>query len=669
MRLIPLLLRAGGALLLSSAAVSAAPQIGSFGFDVAGMDRAIAPGDDFAEFTGGGWKRDTPIPADRSNYGMFIALRDLSQSRTRTILEAAAKIPGDKTGDLYASFLDERAAEAKGLDPIRPLLAAIKAADSRAAIAAAMGRLRRIGVTMPFTLHVDPDDKAPDRYIATMRQSGLGLPGRDYYLGGDAKLAATRADYATHLARLLELAGEQGGASRAAAVIAFETALARAHWTRIAERDVDATYNKWSPADFAAKAPGFDWTAFFGGAGIARQPAILVAQPSAFAGEAKAFAATPVAVLRDYALLRTLESYAPFLSKKLVDENFAFTGTILGGTPENEPRWKRGVTLASGLMGEAIGREYVARYFPPEAKAAADRLVRNLIAAFDARLANLAWMAPETRVKARAKLAAFTPKIGYPERWRDYAALRIDRADLVGNVLRGREFDFQYDLDKLGKPIDRGEWGMTPMTVNAYANPVMNEIVFPAAILQPPFFDPNADPAINYGGIGVVIGHEMSHHFDDQGRHYDLTGKLADWWTPTDIARFAALTGQLVRQYDAYEPLPGLHIQGGMTLGENIADLAGLSIAHDAYRLSLGGRRGPVIDGFTADQRFYLGYAQIWRIKYREPALRQQVLTNEHSPGDYRVAEVRNVDPWYDAFAVRPGQKLYLSPDQRVRIW
>ena len=645
------------------------PQIGTFGFDEQGMDRAANPGDNFARYVGGHWQDTTEIPADRSSFGMFHVLDDLSNERTRGIVEAAAQTPGSQIGDLYASFTDEATADAKGAAPIKPLLESIKALKSRTAVAAEFGKLIRIGVRTPFSAAVGQDDKSPEHYIVSLYQSGLGLPDRDYYLKDDAKLAAIRTEYAAHLVRLFALAGEPNGAARAKAIVAFETSLAKVHWTRIESRDSDKTYNKWARADFAKHAPGFDWTAYLGAAGVDGQASYIVAQPSAVAGEAKLIGATPLPVLRDYLLIRTVEGYAPFLSKPFVDENFAFNGTTLSGTPENRPRWKRGVALVTASLGEAVGQKYVAEYFPPESKAAADALVKNVIAAMDHRLANLAWMAPETKVKARAKLAAFTPKIGYPDKWRDYAALQIKRDDLVGNVQRAREFDYRYDLNKLGKPIDRGEWFMTPMTVNAYANPTMNEIVFPAAILQPPFFDAHADPAVNYGGIGAVIGHEISHHFDDQGRKYDISGKLADWWTADDIKRFDALTDRLVKQYDAYEPLPGQHVQGALTLGENIADLAGMTVAYDAYKLSLDGKDAPVIDGFTGDQRFYLGWGQVWRTKYREAQLRQQLLTDPHSPGEQRTSVVRNLDPWYAAFSPAPTSKLYLAPDDRVRIW
>jgi putative endopeptidase len=654
------------------AAVEAArprPQIGSFGFDVAGMDRSVDPGDNFFQFANGEWLRATEIPADRSNYGMFTLLDDLSKSRTRAILDEAARQPGNRIGDFYSSFMDEARIEAAGMTPIRPLLQRIEGLTTRSQWAAELGRMLRQGTSGPFAGGVTTDDRVPTETIVRLGQSGLGLPDRDYYLRDDAALASKRDAYRAYLTQLLTLAGEENAAARAAAVLTFETQLAQTQWTRVENRDDEKTYNKWTPAELAQRAPGFDWAAYLREAGFAGQRNLLVSQPSAFTGSARAVAATPVAVLRDYAMVRLIDDAAPYLSSGFVNAHFAFHGTALGGTPENEPRWKRGVTLVTNALGDDVSRIYVERHFPPEAKAEADELVRNVIAAMDRRLAGLSWMAPETRQRARAKLAAFTPKIGYPDQWRDYSTVRIGRDDLVGNIMNATRFEYERNLAKLGRPVDRSEWFMTPMEVNAYANPTWNEIVFPAAILQPPFFDANADPAVNYGGIGAVIGHEISHHFDDQGSRYDQTGALREWWAPQDRERFNALTAQLVAQYDLYEPLPGRRVQGQLTLGENIADLAGLTVAYDAYRMSLDGRSAPVLEGFTGDQRFYLGWAQVWRREYREANLLNRLLTDPHSPSEQRVAVVRNLDPWYAAYNVQPGDTLYLAPERRVRIW
>ncbi|HEY1145641.1 MAG TPA: M13-type metalloendopeptidase [Allosphingosinicella sp.] len=645
-----------------------APQIGTFGFDVQGMDRAVRAGDNFYEYANGTWLKATPIPADKSNYGMFTVLDDLSRQRTQEILKAAEADPASKIGNAYASYLDEAAVEAKGLAPIKPWLGKIAALKDKKGYAALIAEADRNGIRGPVGAFIGQDDKQPEVYALTLVQRGLGMPDRDYYLSDDAKIVETRAAYLGHLEKMLTLAGEANAAARAKAVFDFETAIAKVHWTRVDSRDATKTYNKRTLAELVKSAPGFDFAAYFKGIG-ANIDSLIVAQPSAVTGIAALVASTPVAVLKDQLLLRSLDAYADYLPAAIAKENFAFNGTILSGTPEMEPRWKRAVTFVTNAMGEEVGKTYVEKYFPPETKAAADALVKNVIAAMGRRIDKLEWMAPETKVKAHAKLAAFTPKIGYPDKWRDYAGLQIDRGDLFGNALRSNQFEHDYAVAKLGKPIYRWEWGMTPMEINAYANFGMVEIVFPAAILQPPFFDPHADPAINYGGIGAVIGHELSHHFDDQGAKFDGEGRLSDWWTPKDVANFQALTGQLGAQYDAYEPLPGMHVQGKLTMGENIADLAGLTLAHDAYIASLGGKEPPVIDGFTGDQRFYLGWAQVWRRNYREANLRQRLLTDPHSPSEQRSSVVRNLDPWYGAYDVKPDAKLYLSPEQRVRIW
>jgi putative endopeptidase len=650
-------------------AAAGKPQYGTFGFDESGMDRSVAPGDDFYTFANGAWAKNTPVPPDRSNFGMFTVLDELSTARSRAILEEQAKAPGTKTGDFYASFMDEKAVDAAGIAPLTPVLASIKAVVSKAALASKFAELRKQGVNAPFIVYVGQDDKDPEHYIVGAVQGGLGMPDRDYYLKTDAKIVETRAAYQAFVAKLLDLAGEPNSAARAAAIVAFETELAKVHWTRIDSRDSDKTYNKWSRADFDKAAPGFGWDAFLKTAGVNDQQNFLVAQPSAFSGTAKILTDTPLPVLRDYLLVNTINAYAPYLSKPFVDADFAFNQTTLSGTPENSARWKRGVNLIKDNIGEELGKAYVARYFTPETKAAADALVHNVIAAMGRRIDNLEWMASETKAKAHEKLAAFTPKIGYPTKWRDYSSLEIKRGDLLGNVTRANVFEWQRGLNKLGTPLDRTEWGMTPMEINAYANFGMNEIVFPAAILQPPFFDPHADPAVNYGGIGAVIGHELSHHFDDQGRKYDMHGALVDWWTPEDVKRFTALTDKVIKQYDGYEPLPGMHVQGALTLGENMADLAGLTVAYDAYKMSLGGKEAPVIDGMTGDQRFYLGWAQVWRRNYREANLRQRLLTDPHSPSIERVSIVRNMDPFYKAYDPKPGSKLYLAPADRIRVW
>jgi len=652
----------------SAQAKANAPQIGTFGFDVAGMDRSIAPGTDFYGHANGTWAANTPIPADKSNYGMFTVLDDLSTERTRGLLDEARAKGDSKIGTAYATYLDRATIDAKGLAPIQPWLGKIKALTNKAGYAALLAEADRMGIATPVRSYVGQDDKSPETYIVRLSQGGLGMPDRDYYLSSDAKLAETRAAYLTHLTRMLTLAGEANAAARAKAILDFETGIARVHWTRIDSRNRDKAYNKLSVAELTRTAPGFDFAAYLAGIGTPVSE-LLVAQPTAIAGEARLIASTPVKVLQDQLIVRSLEGYADVLPAAIDQAVFAFQGTVLSGTPEQEERWKRAVSFTSEALGDEVSKIYVARYFPPEAKAAADALVRNVIAAMDRRIDQLDWMAPETKAKAHEKLAAFTPKIGYPDRWRDYSNLQIVSGDAFGNKVRAAHWAHEWNIGHLGKPLQRWEWGMTPMMVNAYANFGMVEIVFPAAILQPPFFDPNADPAVNYGGIGAVIGHELSHHFDDQGAKYNKEGRLTDWWTPADVAAFKKRTDALVAQYDPYEPLPGMKVKGALTLGENVADLAGLTVAHDAYMASLEGKAPPVIDGFTADQRFYLGWAQVWRRNYREANLRQRLLTDPHSPSQQRAWIVRNLDPWYPAFQPDAGSKLFLAPEQRVRIW
>jgi len=653
----------------AQAGATAKPQYGTFGFDTAGMDRSIAPGDDFFGYANGTWAKTTQIPADKARYGMFNVLDDLSRQRTRAIIEEQAKQANSKIGNAYASFMDEAGIEAKGLAPLEPWLGQVRALKSKAGLAQLYASAQKIGISAPFRMFVSQDRKAPNSYILSMSQGGLGMPDRDYYLSSDPKLAETRAKYLQHLTNVLTLAGEANPAARAQAILDLETQIATAHWTRAESRDANKTYNKLSLVQLAKLAPGFDFAGLVHGAGATRANQVIVAQPTAFTGEAAAIAKAPLGALKDQLLVRSIDSYASYLPKRFDQERFNFFGTVLSGTPQQEPRWKRAVTFTTNVLGDDVSRLYVAQYFPPETKAAADKLVHNIIGAMNRRIDQLEWMSPATKIKAHAKLAAFTPKIGYPSQWRNMAGLVIKPDDVVGNAMRSARFDYAYQLGKLGGPIRRWEWGMTPMEINAYANFGMVEIVFPAAILQPPFFDPNADDAVNYGGIGAVIGHELSHHFDDQGAKYDLTGKLIDWWTPGDSKQFTARLDKYEQQIDSYEPLPGMHVNGKLTMGENVADLAGLTVAHDAYLASLNGAPPPVIDGMTADQRFYLGFAQVWRCKSREPALRQQLLTDPHSPCPVRASVVRNMDPWYSAFDVKPGQKLYLAPADRVRIW
>jgi putative endopeptidase len=686
------LLRAGTALAVVALAVSPAlaepaakpaaaskptgkPQLGTFGVDLTGMDKTVAPGDDFYKFVNGAWMQRTEIPADRSSWGGFAILRNLSDERTRSIVEDAAKAqnaPGsvmEKIGVTYGTFMDEAAIEAKGGAPLKPYLDAIAALTTPRDVAQAFALANRRGIDMPIGLGIQQNIANNTVYAVYAGQGGLGMPDRDYYLKDDAKSVETRAKYLTHIAAMLSLAGlpdPQGAAKR---IYDFEYSIAQVQWSKAELRQVEKLFNPMPAASLATKMPGFDWTTMLAESGLAKEPVVIVTQPSALTSTAKILSTTPIPVLKEYLAYHMITNAAPLLSTPFVTENFAFYGTTLSGTPQLKDRWKRGVELVNGSMGEAVGQVYVERYFPPAAKAKADELVRNLIAAMDIRLSNLTWMAPETKVKARAKLAAFTPKIGYPDKWRDYSALKVVPGDVLGNAERVADFNYQRQLDKMGKPVDRSEWFMTPQTVNAYANPLLNEVVFPAAILQPPFFDPNADPAVNYGGIGAVIGHEISHHFDDQGRKFDMKGNFAEWWTPEDIKRFKAYTDRVVAQYGAYEPVSGLHVNGELTLGENMADLAGVNVAYDAYKISLKGKPAPVIGGYTGDQRFFLGFGQIWQNKSREAAIRQQILTDPHTPGAWRPYVARNVDAWYKAFDVKQGQKFYLPPEARIKVW
>ncbi len=644
------------------------PQLGTFGFDAAGMDTSIQPGDNFYHYANGTWARNTPIPPDKSNYGMFTVLDDLAKEHTRAIIEEAAKDPASKIGMAYASFLDEAAVEAKGLAPFQPWLNEIKALSSKADYPELVAKADRMGVNPVFPSYIGLDDKMNTQYAFTMVQGGIGLPDRDYYLVDDERMRGIRAKYVEHLTNVLTLAGEANAAARARAIVDFETRIARVHWTQTESRDATKTYNKMTLAQLQRRAPGFDFATLLTGLG-ANTNELLVAQPSAITGVARQISRAPLQVLKDQLLVRSIDGYAAYLPAAFDKEAFAFYGTVLSGTPQQEPRWKRGVNFTVGALSDDVSQLYVQKHFPPETKAAADELVRNVVAAMGRRIDGLTWMAPATKARARAKLANFTTKIGYPSQWRDFSGLEIRRDDLLGNAIRSAEFEHQYQVGKLGGPVRKWEWGMTPMTINAYANFGLMEIVFPAAILQAPFFDPNADPAINYGGIGAVIGHEISHHFDDQGAKYDEHGRLADWWTPNDLKAFGEAGKALIAQYNTYEPLPGKKVNGELTLGENIGDLAGLTIAYEAYKASLGGREAPVIDGTTGDQRFYLGWAQIWRRNYREPNLLQRLITDPHSPSEQRAAIVRNLDPWYPAFSVQPGQTLYLAPAERVRIW
>ncbi len=654
---------------------TAKPVFGTFGMDTDGMNKAVKPGDDFFAFANGTWAATTEIPADKSSHGGFGILRDLSDKRTREIIEAVAtqqNAPGSngqKVGDYFASFMDEAAIEAKGAAPLAPLLAQVQAIQTPAQLASAFAVANRLGISTPIGMGVQLDLKDNTVYAAYLGQGGLGLPDRDYYLQDNPRFVDVRTKYVTHIGNMLKLAGVSDHAAKAQRIYDLEKKIAATHWTQAQSRQIEKLYNPVAVTDLGTKMPGFEWPLYLQTLGLPAMKTVIATQPSALEGAAKLVSSEPVDLWKDYLTFHLIKSAAPYLPKAFVEEDFAFDGPVLSGTPVLKERWKRGVDGVNAAMGEAVGELYVAKYFTPDAKAKADVLVKNILAAMGKRIDTLEWMAPETKVKAREKLAAITTKIGYPDKWRDYSALKVERGDALGNALRVAAFYYNRQLDKIGKPVDRSEWFMTPQTVNAYANPIQNEIVFPAAILQAPFFDPNADVAVNYGGIGAVIGHEISHLFDDQGRKFDPKGRLTDWWTAEDVKRFEGYTAKVVKQYAAYEPLPGSKVNGELTLGENMADLAGITIAYDAYKISLGGKPAPVIDGYTGDQRFFLGFGQIWRNKYREANLQQRLTTDPHTPGHFRPYVVRNIDAWYAAFGAKPGEKFYLPPAERVKVW
>ena len=647
------------------------------GIELSSFDTNVRPQDDLFHHVNGGWLAKTEIPADKSSYGSFDMLVDKSQADLRAIVEDAAKnttktagSEAQKIGDFYESLMNESRAEELGLKPLESELAAIDRLQTKTDLARYFARLFKLNVINPLVGYVDGDAQQPDRDILYVYQGGLGLPDREYYLKQDAKLQEYRDKYVAFLTTLLSHGKHASAPAAAKEIFALETRLARAHWTNVESRDAVKTYNKVALADLPKQFPGFDWPAWTADLGITQAPAIIISQPS----YVKAFAATvnqlPVEAWKPYLRAALLNGFAPFLSKPLVETEFAFYGQTLRGVKENQPRWKRAINTINGNLGEMLGRLYVDRHFKPEAKARMEQLVENLRRAFKEGIDGLDWMGPETKKEAQQKLAKFKPKIGYPNKWRDYSRVEVMKDDLVGNVTRAYIAESEYQLSKVGKPIDPEQWGMTPQTVNAYYNPVRNEIVFPAAILQPPFFNMNADDAVNYGGIGAVIGHEMGHGFDDQGRRYDGRGVLRDWWSAKDAEEYMTRAKLLVDQYNEFEPLPGLRVNGELTLGENIGDLTGAVIGYRAYQLSLGGKPAPEVEGLSGAQRYFMGWAQIWRAKERDDALRQQVLTNPHSPEMYRAnGPLRNVADFYNTFGVKEGDKMWLDPARRTKIW
>lgn len=648
--------------------------LGTFGIATENMDKTVNPGDNFYEYVNGGWLKKTEIPSDRARYGAFSILADQAEERVRTIIENAANAESPsadekRIGDFYNAYLNTDRIEELGLAPIQADLGRIRAAKTKDDVLTLMSDIN-LGLDTPASPYVYIDAKQNDEYIVYLTQSGLSLPNRDYYFDDSEKGQEILAGYKTLATTMLTEAGVENAAARAEAIMAFETALAEGHWSRVKQRNRDLVYNKMSLSELETMAPGIDWSAMMTAVGLGDQDTLIVREKSAIVNAAKVFADTPVEVLKDYLTVSLMNGHASYLPKRIDEAAFEFYGKLLRGQQEQRPRWKRAVGAINGTLGEVVGKVYVEKHFPPSSKTQMKVLVENLRDAFKDGIEGLDWMADETKEQAQYKLKKFNPKIGYPDKWETYEGLNIDKADLIGTIQSARKWEWEDSIGQLGQPIDRDEWGMTPQRVNAYYNSILNEIVFPAAILDAPFFDPNADPAVNYGGIGAVIGHEMGHGFDDQGRKSDGDGIQRDWWTSEDAEAYKERAKALADQYSEFEPLPGQNLDGNLGLGENIGDLTGVTMAYEAYRRSLGGKEAPVIDGFTGDQRFFMAWAQVWAIKWREAALSAQIKNGPHSPGEFRAnGIVRNFGPWYDAFNVQPGDAMYIPPEQRVKIW
>ena len=664
---------------------SSAPAQTQHGIAIADMDRSLTPGNDFYDYCNGAWMNRTEIPPDRAAVGVFTTLADISNRRTGDLIEQAVKsnaAPGSeqrKIADLYNSYMDEAAIEAAAMKPLQPHLDAIAAIPDKRELAEALGESLRADVdplnntnfhtANLFGLWVAPDFNAPQHYTAYLLQGGLELPERKYYLSDAASMRSLREQYKRHVSAMLRLAGFSDADAMASRILDLERAIAETHWSLDEDQDIHKVNNPWKRSDFSAQAPGLDWDEFFKASGLSEQATFIVWQPSAFAGEAALVQSTPLETWKDWLAYHLIEDYAAVLPKPMADEEFAFFGKILFGTPEQRPRWQRAVFVVDEVLGDEVGKLYAKRYFPPEAKKRAQEMVTNIVAEFHKRIDALSWMSASTKAEAHAKLNKLYVGIGYPETWHDYSGLEIKPDDIFGNLWRDSLFHYHQQVARLGKEVDRHEWSMTPQTVNAVNLPLQDALNFPAAILQPPFFDPQAPDAVNYGAIGSIIGHEVSHTFDSEGSAFDANGALRNWWTPADREHFDAATAKLAAQYDSYKPFPDLSLNGKQTLAENIADLGGLADAYDAYHTALAGKTAPAQDGFSGDQQFFIAFGQAHKTKMREAALRQLVLTNEHSPGEYRTDTVRNIDAWYKAFSVKPGEELYLPPDDRVRIW
>jgi putative endopeptidase len=644
------------------------------GIQAGDMDKSVRPQDDLFEYANGTWLKNVPIPPDRASYGVDSMMTERSLLQQRDLIDAAQTSDDPearKVSDLYSSYMNEARVERLGISPLRAELQLAAGIRRASDIAPLMGRLDRIGIASPLASFIRPDSKHSAQYAFWITQSGLGLPDRDYYLSDDARLVGFRAKYREHVEKMLRLLGVAGPGKEADKIVALETAIAKLQWTRVANRDAQKTYNPKTLAELAREAPAIDWNGYFTEAGLTSAlPTIVIRQPDYLQGLSSLIESVPIATWSSYFRYRVLSSRAPYLARAFVDEDFAFNQGVLQGTQQAPDRWKRGTQLVDRLMGEASGKMYAAMYFPPATKARIDALVRNLLGAYALSIDQLPWMSATTKAEAQAKLRRINVKIGCPDHWRDYSALKIVADDLLGNIRRAQQFERNRKLTQLGGPVDRAEWNMTAPTVNAYYNPSVNEIVFPAGILQPPAFDPAADDAFNYGSAGATIGHEISHGFDDQGSQYDSDGNLRDWWTPEDHAKFKAKTAMLIKEYDAFEPVPGFHVNGALTLGENIADIAGIEIAYKAYLASLNGRAPPIIDGMSADQRFYIGFAQSWLGKRRDESTIAQVKSDPHSPEKYRTnGVVVHMPSFYSAFSVAPGDKMYLAPENRVTLW
>ena len=664
----------GGA---STVAPSAAAATAS-GIDVAAIDREVRPQDDFFRYTQGKWLKDVDIPSDRSSWSAFSIAQERVEEQVSAIIgEAAAQktakagSEAQKMGDFYNSYVDEKRRNELGLAPLKGELARIKALKDKRGMTALMAHFERIGAGAPFGMGVGQDNRDSTRYIVSIAQSGLGMPNRDYYLQDEARLKDTRAKYQAHVGKMLALAGHQDAEAKAARIVALETEIARAQWSAVENRDPVKRYNKMTLAELRKLAPGIDWDVYLKGVGVAgKADSVIVSQPSYMAALDKLVASTPLETWQPYFEFRLLSAYAPYLSQDFVDESFAFRGGVLGGATVNRPVEKRAIAEINRTLSEVVGKAYVAQHFPAERKQQVLDMAKNFITAFGEGIEQLEWMSPETKKQAQVKLSKINVKIGYPDKWRDYSKLNIVRGDLVGNVIRSREFGHDYMVNRLGKPVDRSVWSMSPQTVNAYYSPTLNEVVFPAARLQYPLYDANAEPAVNYGSVGISIGHEISHAFDDKGSQYDGDGNLRNWWTEEDAKQFAARGKVLVAQYAGYSPLPGYHLNGELTLGENIADNAGAIMASRAYKIYLKGKPGPVIDGFTAEQRLFMGLSQARKGKARDAALISQVKSDPHSPSEFRVnGSLRNHPGFYEAFDVKAGDKMYLEPKDRVIFW